>query len=181
MKDGKNIEEWLMSLTLAERDKLSEEERQRVKLLQSKWRQTFLFVLLAQVAFFVLVISVFRLVKSFYPHVYNYLAQYLSTAKLSIFGASIILFIGVCLYIMREKWRLAYGLLEVAFAVVYGFFAFQKLREAAGYVESVTIVAAVYLVVRGVDNVVTGWKVRNENLVLDRQRLKNFIESGNPS
>jgi hypothetical protein len=62
-----------------------------------------------------------------------------------------------------------------------GFFAFQKLRESAGYVESVTIVAAMYLVVRGVDNVVTGCKVRNEKLVLDRQRLKEFIESRNTS
>jgi hypothetical protein len=35
----------------------------------------------------------------------------------------------------------------------------------------------VYLVVRGVDNVLTVWKVRNEKLVLDRQLHKYFIET----
>lgn len=152
-----------------------------MKSLQRKWRQTFLFVLLAEIALFVLVVVVFRLVHTFFPQIYNYLARYLSSAKLSVLGAAVILLVGMCLYIMREKWRLTYGLSEVAFAVVYGFFAFQKLRESAGYVESVTIVAAVYLVVRGVDNVVIGWKIRNEKLVLDRNRLNDFVESGTTS
>jgi hypothetical protein len=47
-------------------------------------------------------------------------------------------------------------MVEVAFALVYGWFAVNRATESSGYVESMTIVAAVYLVVRGLDNVYEG-------------------------
>ncbi len=86
--------------------------------------------------------------------------------------------VGCGLYVVRQKWRLTYGLFELAFATVYGFFAVRKVGVSKGYVETISVVAAVYLVVRGVENITIGWKARRQWIKENRSRLQKYIESG---
>lgn len=48
-----------------------------------------------------------------------------------------------------------YGTIEVVFALAYGWYAINKVTTM-GYVESLSVVASVYLVVRGLDNIIVG-------------------------
>jgi len=90
----------------------------------------------------------------------------------------LIVAVGCGLYVVRQKWRLTYGLFELAFATVYGFFAVRKVGVSKGYVETISVVAAVYLVVRGVENITIGWKARRQWIKENRSRLQKYIESG---
>jgi peptidoglycan/LPS O-acetylase OafA/YrhL len=137
-----------------------------------------LIIVFIEILLIVAIGALFVFIDTHYPDTVDYLSQYLSQTRLSQVGAVLIVVVGCFLYFVREKWRLAYGLLELAFAAVYGFFALQKVGGQRGYVETLSIVAAVYLVVRGVDNIATGWKARRERLDQQRQRLREFIDSG---
>jgi hypothetical protein len=178
MQDDKNIEDWLMSLTPAERDKLPDDQRQRVIDLQRKMRPFIYGLFVVQLALIVLIGSLLKLAQAYYPTSLAYLSQFLSEHRLAQIGTALILVSGSLLYLVRQKWRLTYGLLEVAFATVYGFFSLQKIGGAKGYVETVSVVASVYLVVRGIDNVVIGLKSRQERIVQGRQQLSDFIKPG---
>jgi len=167
-----------MGLTIAERDKLPEEQRQRVIKIQRQRYKRWFVIFAIQIAVIAGIAGIFKLAKAYYPDILDYLSQYLSQHRLSQLGALLIVVAGCLLYLVRQKWRTVYGLLELGFATVYGFFALQKVGGEKGYVETLSIVAAVYLVVRGVDNIVIGWKAQNERIAEYNQRLREFIESG---
>lgn len=101
------------------------------------------------------------LLKDYYADALDDLAQIFGPHKFAFLGVVAIGGAGVALYAIRQKWRVQYGLLEIAFALVYGFSAILKVSEK-GYTEFVGIVAAVYLVVRGVDNVMIGFNASFE-------------------
>ena len=174
----KNITEWLISLTPVERDELPEDKRLRVLELQRRMQKTLHLFLVTQIVTMAVLGFLLNFALKNYPHVIEYLSQYLSQHRLSQLGAVIILVVGCLLYLVRQKWRLTYGLLEVAFATVYGFFSLQKVGGQKGYIETVSIMAAVYLVVRGVDNIAIGWKTQKERIAQRRLILQEFIDLG---
>lgn len=83
--------------------------------------------------------------------IYERSVEYLGRTSANIVGVVLVFIFGLLLFWFREAYRSKYGLLEVAFGLVSGWFAVSKF-EAAGYAESLGLVAAVYLVVRGMDN-----------------------------
>lgn len=84
-----------------------------------------------------------------------FLLSLLSQFWINLLGIIAILIIGVALYVVRQKRRVAYGLLEVGFAMAYGWYAINKVAHV-GYVETISVIASVYLVVRGLDNITQG-------------------------
>ena len=81
----------------------------------------------------------------------------ISKSWINLIGVVLIGGVGIALYKLRQSFRIFYGLLEVAFALVYGWFAIDKATGPNGYLETVGVVGAVYLVVRGADNISSGW------------------------
>lgn len=86
---------------------------------------------------------------------YIFLSSFLSQFWINLIGVVAIFIVGAGLYLVREKWRVTYGILEVGFAMAYGWYAINKVAHV-GYVETISIIAAVYLVVRGIDNIKVG-------------------------
>lgn len=64
----------------------------------------------------------------------------------------IMLSTGIVLFILRNHHRRAYALLEGTFAVTSGWVAIAKLPEVDGWGAIATLGAAIYLIVRALDN-----------------------------
>lgn len=75
-------------------------------------------------------------------------------------GAALLCITGLGLFLLRHFRRLEYGILEVIFAAVTGFFVIGRALDTRQPTDLIGIVACVYLVVRGCDNVMEGLKSR---------------------
>lgn len=78
------------------------------------------------------------------------------------------------LFWFRDYSRNTYGLLEMALGIVAGWYGVSKL-EAAGLTEGISIIAAVYLIVRGLDNHTEAMNTamaEEQSQALKRQALK---------
>jgi hypothetical protein len=108
----------------------------------------------------------------------NYVNTLISQFWINLAGVIVILIVGILLYVLRQRQRIWYGVLEISFASAYGWYAINKV-ETTGYVELLSIIAAVYLVVRGVDNFMEGRKEREEfeeevrQIILQRAQRTN--------
>jgi hypothetical protein len=94
---------------------------------------------------------------SAFPGLLTAITSFFSQFWINIIGVILILVVGILLYLLRERKRVWYGCVEVVFAIAYGLYAINKV-ETVGYIETISIIAAVYLVVRGIDNIVEGLK-----------------------
>jgi hypothetical protein len=65
---------------------------------------------------------------------------------------------GLWLFILRLKLRLAYGLAEVAVGIVTGWNVASPNRNQVSLPAALQVLAALYIIVRGIDNLVTGWR-----------------------
>jgi hypothetical protein len=86
---------------------------------------------------------------------YLFLSFFLSQFWINLIGVILIGALGALLYLFRKKKRTWYGIVEVSFALAYGWNAINKVTKV-GYVETISVVASIYLVVRGVDNYIKG-------------------------
>jgi hypothetical protein len=86
---------------------------------------------------------------------YHFLRSFLGQFWINLFGVVLIGAFGLLLYSFRRWKRAWYGIIEVSFALAYGWNAINKVATV-GYVETISIIASVYLVVRGVDNYMKG-------------------------
>lgn len=108
-------------------------------------------------------IVVFKLSEIIYPKVLEVVSPVLSSNGLA-FAQIVAVFVGgLMLFKLRSWYRITYGLVEIAFALVYGWVKLAHINSS-DYGDSVSVVAAVYLVVRGLDNVMVGWKARQEKV-----------------
>ncbi len=62
------------------------------------------------------------------------------------------LFVGIGLYVLRERRRMIYATLEIAFAVVTAALAVSKVKTQGDLGVWIAIAASAYLVVRGMEN-----------------------------
>ena len=88
--------------------------------------------------------------------VYNLLSPFISQFWINLCGVVSVLVLGVALYWFRLRKRIHYGIVEVTFALASAWYGINKIATT-GYAESITVIAAVYLVVRGVDNIREGF------------------------
>lgn len=93
--------------------------------------------------------------ESYVATFYVFLTSFLSQFWINLIGIFAIALVGIGLYLVRERWRVYYGVIEVAFALAYGWYSISKVTTV-GYVESLSVIAAIYLVVRGIDNIMVG-------------------------
>lgn len=110
---------------------------------------------------------VLQFIVSRLPSLYVILLVYVGQFWLNLIGILGIFVVGVGLYWFRENHRMYYGALEITFALAYGWFAINKVT-AIGYVESISIIASVYLVVRGLDNYILGKEMRAKQAAIDK-------------
>jgi len=82
---------------------------------------------------------------------------------LNVVGIIVIFLFGFSLYWFKRKAKLVYGIVEVAFALVAGWQGVTKTSES-GISEAVALIASVYFVVRGMDNIYVGLDERREIL-----------------
>ena len=87
---------------------------------------------------------------------YGYLVfEYVTGTRRSIWfrvaGVFLILIFGYILYLFRQDYRKQYGLVEISAGLVAGWVGIGKF-ESAGISEAIAVVAAMYFVVRGIDN-----------------------------
>jgi hypothetical protein len=87
--------------------------------------------------------------------VVGFLSSFLNQFWINLVGVILVGLVGAGLYYVRQRWRILYGLIEIGFALAYGWYAVNKVQHV-GYIEMLSIIAAVYLVVRGFDNVMIG-------------------------
>jgi hypothetical protein len=73
-------------------------------------------------------------------------------------GAIFVVAVGISLYTLRSLARVVYGVLEFAFASVSCWQSISYLRQEQVNA-TIAVAASAYLVVRGCDNIVEGWKV----------------------
>jgi len=95
-----------------------------------------------------------------------YLEPALARFWWNIIGVIIVFIVGFGLYHFKRWSKLVYGIVEVAFALFAGWQGITK-TSASGWGEVITVVAAVYLVVRGMDNIYTS---------IDERRLQKELE-----
>lgn len=69
----------------------------------------------------------------------------------------VLLLVGFGLYLLREKNRFFYGLIETGFAIAVVIHSARMLPNQ-GVVAWATAAGSVYLLIRGLDNLVTGYK-----------------------
>ena len=79
-------------------------------------------------------------------------------------GTASLLAIGIALYLLRARKRRLYAATELAFAAVAAFFAVRNLQQADTVPALLQMAAAVYLVVRGLDNFAQGHRLALEQL-----------------
>jgi hypothetical protein len=77
-------------------------------------------------------------------------------------ATSVLMFYGWLLYKIRESERIIYALLELAAAAVTAYASLDSLRSWREVTSWVPIAGAVYLVVRGMDNLSQGIKAAEE-------------------
>ena len=70
-------------------------------------------------------------------------------------GTLLIALLGGLLFWFRTLRQTWYGVVEIAFALAYGWYAINKVTTV-GYVETLSVIASIYLIVRGIDNYLTG-------------------------
>jgi hypothetical protein len=101
--------------------------------------------------------------------VLGFFSSFLSQFWLNLVGAVLIFPSGAGLYFVRQHWHFTYGCIEIGFALAIGWYAINKVQHV-GYGESLSIIAAVYLVVRGLDNVILGREEKIDEAKADRTR-----------
>lgn len=72
------------------------------------------------------------------------------------FAVTAVGLVSMILYWFRQRFRTQYGLAEIAFGGVSAWVLMGKIVVDSGYVELIGLVGAVYLMVRGADNVQQG-------------------------
>jgi hypothetical protein len=107
--------------------------------------------LLAQLVFLILAVVGISIFAEFPDQTYNFLKASISQFWLNVVGVAFVALVGMGLYYFRSKNRRWYGRFEVLFALAYGWYAVSKV-VTVGVVEVLAIIAAIYLVVRGLDN-----------------------------
>jgi hypothetical protein len=113
-----------------------------------------------------------NLLFSYFPNVYGFLSSFLSQFWINLIGIIVIGIVGSLLYLLRERKRIWYGAIEVSFSLAYGWYAINKVASV-GYVETISVIASIYLVVRGIDNVMEGRKKQlAEALIKDTKQLQ---------
>jgi hypothetical protein len=88
-------------------------------------------------------------------------------------GIAVTIILGVCFYVMRCRWQLAYGVLELLVSLVIIFLTFYPqtsylLREEIfwqGWLLSMSVgaLAGIYVMVRGLDNIEKGLSPQSQN------------------
>lgn len=100
------------------------------------------------------------------PRVYGFFVSFLSEFWANLIGLLIVISIGMGLYFIREKQRIFYGWLEIVFALISGWYGVSKMATA-GFAEAISVVAAIYLMVRGIDNIMEGRKKQLETVIVN--------------
>lgn len=111
----------------------------------------------------------------------DFLKSVLKQFYINLIGVFLIFIVGAILYWFRENKRKQYGIIEVSFALVSGWVGINKI-ETSGFVETITILTAIYLIVRGLDNYYIGvddeWgkarKMLDAKLALNKKNSNNF-------
>jgi Na+/H+ antiporter NhaD/arsenite permease-like protein len=85
-------------------------------------------------------------------------------------GVLLVVIIGGGLFFLRENRHYEYGWIELSFACVSAYFTFGKLIAGRTSIDVVALVACIYLVVRGLDNLTQGSLERDK-----RRQLINGI------
>lgn len=119
-----------------------------------------------------LVALVFSILFNGAVKLYNLVLPFVGTLWFNLLGIILVFCFGVGLYVFREIRRTYYGIVEVGFALASGWYGLNKINLLGGY-ELLTVCAAVYLVVRGVDNIVEGIKKQNE-VDLSFKKVKEY-------
>jgi len=105
-----------------------------------------------------------------WPFVVVFYTQYLESAFnrwwVNLLTLPVIALVGLGLFHFKKKTRKWYGILEVMLGLVAGWLAISKVATA-GLAEGITLVGAVYFVVRGIDNIYTSI----DELKADRERV----------
>lgn len=124
------------------------------------------YLLLVLILFVAILAYAYWALSYLYTNYFERVSSSLGPFWINVVGVFAIAIAGLFLYKVRQSYRIMYGLVEIAFSLVYGWFAVGKAAaEAASMVDTVAVVAVVYLMVRGADNVAIGWEARQENLV----------------
>jgi hypothetical protein len=76
----------------------------------------------------------------------------------NVLGTLVVLMIGVGLFLFRKHYRIFYGLCEVGFAISVGWISLARAHRVQDATSWIAVVAAAYLVVRGLDNYEEGRK-----------------------
>jgi LPXTG-motif cell wall-anchored protein len=94
------------------------------------------------------------------------LTGFLHVWWLTLLGTICVLLIGVGLFFFRKYRQREYGLIEIAFALAAGWSGVMKVQSTNDMTSWTTVVAAAYLVVRGLSN-------------YDEARIKKKLMQGN--
>lgn len=89
-------------------------------------------------------------------HLPKLLNQHIDKRVLSMIGAVGVFVAGTILYFFRQHKRLLYAVVEIAFAIVTGGIAMRNAGTQEDLSVWIALVAAAYLVVRGMDNLQQG-------------------------
>lgn len=73
-------------------------------------------------------------------------------------AALVVLIMGMILYIFRERYRFYYGLVEVSFSVALAYGLLLHV-DGNGLGGLLGVIGAIYVTVRGIDNICTGYKL----------------------
>lgn len=110
-------------------------------------------VALGYIILFVAFIAVLAYLANTLPHLFTTLDRNVENKYLlALIGGLGSLLVGVSLYYFRERKRMQYALLEIAFGLVTGGVAILRVNTQGDLGVWVALSAAAYLVVRGMDN-----------------------------
>jgi len=103
---------------------------------------------------------------------------------LTAIGTIAVLLVGVGLFFFRKHYRMYYGLSEVGFALTVSWISLARAQTVQDAASWIAVVAAAYLIVRGLDNYEAGRTEaaeRNKFWISDSDTTvsKSSIDSGN--
>jgi hypothetical protein len=78
--------------------------------------------------------------------------------RLSLIGTIVVLLIGLGLFLFKKHYQKIYGLAEIGFALAVGWTSITRAQSSSGVGSWTAVLAAAYLVVRGLSNYDEGRK-----------------------
>lgn len=82
----------------------------------------------------------------------HYLTAFWDVWWFTMIGTIAVLLAGVGLFLFRKNYRMFYGLSEVGFAIAVGWISLARAQTVKDAASWIAVVAAAYLVIRGLDN-----------------------------